>query len=154
MTDDNQSKSGMEHWVIDHYPAIQYAFVEMITDHLADCSRVFEGDLQQMLLLALIGQVHIENFRRHEGETKNLRGLSASRLSDVTGIPRQTVRRKLVLLHERGWIEETQPGSWRLKTEDGRTKARGDLSGLDARNIQRIARFLVHVAPLMNKSNL
>ena len=36
------------------YPTYQYYFVEFFTEHLADCSRVFGGDLQLMLVLAIV----------------------------------------------------------------------------------------------------
>lgn len=134
-----------------HFPAIQYHFVELLTTHLSDCSRSFKGDLQQMLLLALIGQVHIEHYRRHEGDMSAVRGLSASRLSDVSGIPRQTVRRKLALLAARDWIEETVPGSWRLRAENGSAKAKSDLSALNGRNQSRLAKFLAAVLPIIHE---
>ena len=140
-----------ESFVDQNYPIIQYNFVETITEHLADCSRVFDGDLQQVLLLGLIGQVHLEHHRRNDGDVQHVRGLSASRLSDVTGIPRQTVRRKLAILAGRGWIEETTPGSWRIKMADHGSVARQDLAGLDHRNIQRMARFVSSLVPLISK---
>ena len=138
-----------EQLVETHFPVVQYHFVEMLTAHLADCSRAFDGDLQQMLLLALIGQVHIEHYRRHGGDVSDVRGLSASRLADVSGIPRQTVRRKLSLLAARGWIEETVPGSWRLKMEHGSAKAKTDLGALNDRNKQRMAKLIAAIAPLI-----
>lgn len=42
------------------YPTYQYYFVEFFTEHLADCSRAFGGDLQLMLVLALMGQMHLQ----------------------------------------------------------------------------------------------
>ena len=101
-----------------NYPTIQYQFVELLTAHLADCSRTFKGDLQQAVILALIGQVHIEHYRKNSGDVTNVRGISTSRLSDLTGIPRQTVRRKLIAVAKLGWIEPTTQGSWRIATLD------------------------------------
>ena len=68
--------------------------------------------------------------------------ISASRLADVTGIPRETVRRKLASLQADGWIERTDDGSWRLKIEGGEARAQRDLAELDARGIRRGARLL------------
>ena len=48
-------------------PVVQYAFVQFLSEHIADCSRVFGGDLQQMLILSIIGQVFITNFKRAGG---------------------------------------------------------------------------------------
>ncbi len=39
-----------------HYREYQYCFVEFLTEHLADVSRAFDGDLQEMLVLAVIGR--------------------------------------------------------------------------------------------------
>ncbi len=137
----------LEAVIAENYPAVQYAFVELLSEHLADLSRSFGGDLQQVLLLATIGQVYLEHVRRQRA-VGELRGLSASRLADVSGIPRQTVRRKLVILKERGWIEETTPGSWRLAMKQGQTNARRDLNDVDLRSQKRIARFLAALLPL------
>jgi hypothetical protein len=41
------------------YLDYQYQFVEFFVDHLVDMSRVFRGDLQLMLILAILGQVKI-----------------------------------------------------------------------------------------------
>lgn len=151
MTSPKNTSHNAEEFIDQHYPTIQYNFVALLTEHLADCSRVFKGDLQQVLLLALIGQVYLDHFRRHDGSILDVRGVSASRLSDVSGIPRQTVRRKLVALAQFGWIEETVPGSWRLKTDENGAVARTDLNDLDRRNIQRMARFVSGLLPLINK---
>lgn len=144
----HRSELATEHFVEKHFAPIQYNFVEMLAEHLADCSRTFDGDLQQMLILALIGQVHIEHYRRNAGDVSDVRGLSASRLADISGIPRQTVRRKLNLLAQRGWIEETLAGSWRLKMVGASPQARLDLSELNDRNKKRLAKFLAAVLPL------
>lgn len=131
-----------------NFPAIQYHFVEMMSEHLADCSRTFKGDLQQVVILALIGQVLIDHYRKNDGDISQVRGMSTSRLSDLTGIPRQTIRRKLALLAHQGWIEQTVQGSWRMVAADGKTKAGQDLSDLNDRNRDRIARFISAVSPI------
>lgn len=139
--------------VEENYPTIQYQFVEMLTEHLADCSRTFKGDLQQSIILALIGQVHIEHYRKNSGDVTNVKGISTSRLSDLTGIPRQTVRRKLAALAKLGWIEPTTLGSWRIMARDGVSKAGVDLADLNNRNLDRIARFLSAMAPFFKLSD-
>ena len=42
-----------------NYLQCQYAFVEFFTQHLIDLFRAFGGDLQEMLVFAVIGQVYI-----------------------------------------------------------------------------------------------
>jgi hypothetical protein len=133
----------------ERYPLYQYHAVEFLCEHLAHCSRVFGGDLQQMLILAVMGQVHLRSYldmapdgTMHPRELPLHPAITASRLADVTGIPRETVRRKLALLERRGWIEQDAGGSWRLVLEDGAAVARSGLDALDQAAMGRYARLL------------
>jgi hypothetical protein len=131
-----------------NYQAYQYRFVEFFIEHLSDVSRSFQGDLQSMIVLALVGQVQMRAMRSAIEAGRDPRDLpaervsiSASRIADVTSIPRETVRRKLDGLERRGWILRNPDGSWRLAVADGEAAARTDLSDLDARAIGRVARL-------------
>ncbi len=133
----------------ENYPVAQYHFIQFVADHLADCSRVFGGDLQLMLVLAIIGQSHLGSLIKQgaqslpkEGPASPNRSINASRISDVTGIPRQTVRRKLAALEARGWIEQTDLQGWQIVVSGQTSRAREDLAHLDARGIARATRFL------------
>ena len=64
--------------------------MQFFVEHLSDVSRVFGGDLQEMLVLAVIGQAYM---RADELGRENA-PINACRISETTGIPRQTVRRK------------------------------------------------------------
>jgi len=125
----------------ENYPIVQYAFVQFLSEHIADCSRVFGGDLQQMLILSVIGQVFITNFKQAGGppSPEATTSISASRLADVCGIPRETVRRKLKLLEDKNWIRQDSEQSWVLVLENGRTSARNALEGLNSRGLARLA---------------
>lgn len=136
-----------------NYPEVQYAFVEFISDHLADVSRVFGGDLQYPVLLAVLGQSTIQGMKEAAKAgipvselAAGKVGLSSFRLSDATGIPRETIRRKLHEMHRRGWIER-RGNYWSLTLEGGRAKAHDDLMELDARGLARLARLFVGLAP-------
>lgn len=129
------------------YHAYQYNMVEFITEHLADLSRVFRGDLQEMMVLAIIGQLLLRARKAElsHPEEASLRRIettiTASRLADVTGIPRQTVRRKLKSLEARGWIERVGDASYQLAVRNGDSPARRDLAEVDQRSIERAARL-------------
>ncbi|MBN8501928.1 MAG: hypothetical protein J0M19_12330 [Sphingomonadales bacterium] len=130
----------------EKYPAYQYHFVEFLTEHLSDVSREFGGDLQEMLVLAIIGQMHLRAvIDTQTGSVSSQRvrpnppQITASRIADASGIPRETVRRKLAKLGERGWIEQGADGAWRLVVGETSTKAKDDLSALDSRGIARVA---------------
>jgi hypothetical protein len=127
----------------DKYPDVQYVFVQFLSEHLADCSREFNGDMQQLLILAVIGQVFLADCMRVKGPPlpEDTNGISASRLSDVCRIPRETVRRKLKLLEEKNWICQDGEQSWTIVHENGRSKARKGLDSLDRRAMLRLARM-------------
>lgn len=130
---------------------LRYHYVEFLTEHLSDCCRVFGGDLQEMLVLAVMGQVHLRASLdvSPDGLVKPRTipgpiGITASRIADVTGIPRQTVRRKLSKLESRGWIVRKPSGLWVIALRDGVALARegeGGLDALDGRSMDRVLRM-------------
>ena len=130
------------------YPAFQYRFVEFFIEHLSDVSRAFRGDLQAVIVLALIGQVQMRAMRQAALAGQDPYALppervsiSASRIADVTGIPRQTVRRKFVALERRGWVVQGEAGAYRLAIRDGTAPAKIDLEAVDRRAMARVARL-------------
>lgn len=129
------------------YLEYQYRLVEFLAEHLADVSRTFDGDMHAPVILANIGQVSLQavaaarNTENGLGDTPaDRRGMTACRLADVTGIPRETVRRKLAGMAERGWIER-QDGYWVLTLAGEEAKVRQDILPLDRRSLQRAARL-------------
>jgi hypothetical protein len=122
----------------EEYRTFQYQFVEFFVEHLTDLSAVFDGDLQEMLVLAIVGQVCI----RAEEMGRENAPISASRISDVTAIPRQTVRRKLQSLARRGWVEQVEGGGWQIIMIDREAAAREGLRDLDQRSMERAIKFV------------
>ncbi len=138
---------------------LRYHYVEFLTEHLSDCCRVFDGDLAEMLVLAVMGQVHLRavldaapDGAVTQRAIRGSAGISASRISDVTGIPRQTVRRKLIRLQGRGWIVPQASGLWMLAFRDGVAVARegeNGLEALDARSMERVLRLARRMARIV-----
>jgi hypothetical protein len=103
----------------ENYVRYQYCFVEFLAEHLADTSRVFKGDMQMAVLLAIIGQVTLQALLVAETGGRSIdevppdrRGITTFRLADATGIPRETVHRKLTAMEGwAGWIEPIISGS-------------------------------------------
>ena len=135
------------------YLVMQYHFVQFFAEHLADVSRVFEADLQSVLVLAIVGQMEIEARIRSNftGEgtmpTEALVGkpprINASSIAEVTGIPRETVRRKLEGLAQRGWVERDANGLWHIRTDGSElTPAKRELTDIDRRGMERLCQFL------------
>lgn len=127
-----------------NYPVVQYAFIQFLSEHLADCSRMFEGDLQEMLVLAIVGQAYLDGYRRDRSECRTT-SVTASSISDACGIPRQTVRRKLLRLSGKDWVEQLEDQSWRIKVADDRSVARRALRDLDRRGLLRLARLFTQL---------
>lgn len=141
-----------------NYEQYQYRFVEFFIEHLSDISRAFRGDLQSMILLALVGQVQMQAMRTAAaaGEDPHALppervGITASRLADVTGIPRQTVRCKLEGLERAGWIVRNDEAAWRIAYADGQAVAKTDLDDLDRRALERVARMFCDLENLVSR---
>jgi hypothetical protein len=137
----------------DNYFVMQYDFVQFFVEHLADVSRTFGTDLQSVLVLAVVGQMELQarirsNFL-HDGEMPAgvLVGapprINASSIAEVTGIPRETVRRKLEGLASRGWVARDESGVWHIAVSGpDMSPVRRELTELDRRQQERVSRFL------------
>ncbi len=167
MRKSGQSRKKRADWLAsrfeENYLLYQYCFVEFFLEHLSDVSKAFKGDLQQVLVLGLVGQVRLNATKRaimsglDPAELEPSEAvISASRLADVSGIPRQTVRRKLMLLEAVGWIAQAPDGGWYLTvdTESREAPAKRDLDGLDQRARLRIARLVADLEDVAKRSTL
>jgi len=90
-----------------------------LTRHLVECRRIFDGDLDLFLVLAIIGE---RTFPAHkapgamshaeflEGSVSDLApaAINLQSIADYSGIPRETVRRKVETLIEKGWVMRDQ----------------------------------------------
>jgi DNA-binding transcriptional ArsR family regulator len=140
------------------YFGYQYCFVDFFVEHLGDLGRVFKGDLQQMLVLAVVGQAKIRAVRSAVEAGMDPAqailapsSISASRVADITGVPRQTVRRKLALLRDEGWVLQHSDGSWGIAGGDGRGSVRDSLAEVDRRAIGRIARLFADLERIVER---
>lgn len=140
------------------YFEYQYRLVEFMTEQLADMTREFGGDVHMAIILANVGQVTLQaaalcrqNASALEEVPAERRGLSTFRLADVTGIPRETVRRKLIAIAKLGWVERVDR-YWILTTRGGEAQARQDLLPLDQRSLKRAARLYCRLDELVRAS--
>jgi hypothetical protein len=100
----------------DLWPYHNKAFNEL----LILCRRAFDGDLDKMIILSIIGERTLTVERAagisYERFLEGLRGPASSKpinvqsISECTGIPRETVRRKIGQLIERGWVQRDESG--------------------------------------------
>ena len=139
---------------VNYIPA-QYAFVQFFSEHLVDCSRTFNGDLAQVLVLAILGQRTLEaEYSRapDSSEPTESMWMSASRLSEVSGLPRETVRRKLSILVDRGWVVRDTKGGFAIASDGVNAKARHDLADIDARQTERMARLYLRLDKIAHRT--
>ncbi len=90
--------------------------VAALTRHLVACRKAFDGDLDLFLVLTIIGErtftarnvpdgMSLDDFR--DGTVKSLTpaAINLQSIADYSGIPRETVRRKIEVLIAKGWVE-------------------------------------------------
>lgn len=138
----------------------QYVWTSFLLDHLIECRRRI-GDLDSMVVLTVIGLAalrQVQKVRELEGEHISLGYMTAGvpdkgetvnaySIANITGIPRENVRRRLAELAQQGWIEQAPDGGWRIrKTEQGPSRAAMDLAELTASTVGRIADFIGRLA--------
>ena len=92
--------------------------------HLNRLYQEFDGDMVQAIVLGEIGHHNITNyFSGDEAQPgmddslwdtpipwQNLRPCNAFSISEATGIPRETVRRKIAVLARKGWVKRSPNG--------------------------------------------
>lgn len=127
----------------DNYAQSQYHLVQFFTEQSIDALRTFGGDFDQVIVLAIIGQNHLNAFIAQAGNPDLVvnRASNATRIADITGLPRETVRRKLLKLAERGWVHQNAQREWELTGPPDDSNARRDLAEIDDRGIRRLARL-------------
>ena len=140
----------------EEYPRYQYAFVEFLTAHLTDIAKAFNGDLQQALILAVIGQVRLRARRQAEVKGDALPppdelSITASRLADVTGIPARRCGEVLKLLEDRGWIARRPDGAVHIVADtSGRDiPARRHFAEQDERSRRQVAILVTELCDLL-----
>lgn len=95
--------------------------VETLTRFLIHCRRHFNGDLDLFLVLAVIGdrsfasgvvslEMDYRTFSDPDRERTPPQPINSLSISSFSGIPRETVRRKVQDLIDRGWVQRDENG--------------------------------------------
>jgi hypothetical protein len=102
-----------------HGVEFSYLLNHYLTEHLARVNRAFEGDLTAALVLGTIAHQNLRRFHEEVAmrspesmqalilsgaHRDHLRPCNAMSVAASSGIPRETVRRKVAWLVERGWV--------------------------------------------------
>lgn len=112
-----------------HYLMLTYEVGQFMMDHLRRIYREFDGDIAMCMVLGEVGQHSASRFMREvlprsgldaktlatdEVIDASVRRCNALSISDASGIPRETVRRKLDKLERMGWISRDSKGGLRV----------------------------------------
>ena len=104
-----------------HHFEITYALGRFMVEHLVRVHKAFDGDITAAIVLGTIGQYNYQRFydearartdgtfddRALEGtHREHARPCNAMSVSASTGIPRETVRRKIRWLIRKGWVQQ------------------------------------------------
>jgi hypothetical protein len=135
-----------------NYPTVQYHYVQFLAEHLTDCRKTLGGDFDDLMMLAVLGQRFLKARQdRDAGDAgaEDRIWMSALRLSDVTGVPRESVRRKLNRLAKRSWVTHDPAKGWCLAGSFDLATARVDLGDLDRRGLERLGKLIAALLPLL-----
>ena len=104
-------------WVMERLDRLWPAHTAGIARLLIGLRAQFDGDLDAALILAVVslgaeGEGRRDMLFGDPARPARLRPTNTRSLSIATGIPRETLRRKLDRLQERGWVERSPSGNW------------------------------------------
>jgi DNA-binding MarR family transcriptional regulator len=111
-------------WLVRGFGTVYPVHVEAFVRLMTTLRRAFDGDLDLMLILAVIGErklarrvapdaVTLERFGATDIAEPDSVAANPHSIAAFTGIPRETVRRKVATLIERGWVERDGNGDLR-----------------------------------------
>ena len=138
----------------DNFGRVWPAHVSNLTELLIQARSAFDGDLDLFLVLAVIGDrsfaagrvppsFTFDDFMSEKNVKPEPLSVNAHSISQFSKIPRETVRRKVQELVDRGWVERSEDGSLRAT----RTAA-VDLEPLTEASLS----YLVRMAALFGNS--
>lgn len=138
------------------------AFTEnrYIIDHMLRFSRHFGFDFETMVIWGVLANQNVAHLMPLRGLSQDLRDLrgqsvdvsTAMRpvrvrdLTQITGIPKETVRRKLGLLEQGGWIRRQQSG-WVMCHE----RNRADLGAFTEESVKRLLGAADHIRRILDE---
>ena len=133
--------------VREHYVTFQHEFIEFLVAQLIDFRKVFNGDLDETLVFIFVARYYLREERGRGQDHQDQDGYWAApptlaRIAEFTGIPRETVRRKLLALQSRGLIEKVDHDKWRPTTRDDVPVIRQEYEEFWAREMRRLVKLV------------
>jgi len=104
-------------WVEERLDVLHPTHVAAIVRLLTEIRTLFDGDLDAMIILAatsitLQGDGWLDLLFDEEPLTGKNTPTNTQSIAQLTGIPRETVRRKLCWLEGKGWVVRDAKGNW------------------------------------------
>ncbi|SMB24833.1 protein of unknown function [Sterolibacterium denitrificans] len=110
---------------------VSYLLSRFMVPYMRSVYREFDGDILLNIVIGEIGTRNLGQFYEASRNSKTfesrlgdvnehrrvLRPCNALSISDASGIPRETVRRKVNVLIERGWVSQNERGHLYLTPE-------------------------------------
>lgn len=132
--------------VADNYVRFKHESLEFLFAHLVDVRPIFGDDLDALLIFIAISRFYLRDERANpdaqDAEHGVNRRLTLSRIAEMTGIPRETTRRKLKLLQEKGLLEKGQYDNWQLSIKDGQPVIRTSHPEVWQKEMQRLVKLV------------
>jgi hypothetical protein len=137
--------------VQDNYVTFQHEFIEFLVAQLIDFRKVFNGDLDELLIFIFISRNHLreERGRLQEQDQENFWPAppTLSRIAELTGIPRETVRRKLRAMQSRGLLEKVDQDKWQVTLRGDQPTIRVDYEQFWQREMRRLVKLVRALSP-------
>jgi hypothetical protein len=108
----------------EHHFEVTFVLGRFMNEHLIRVYKAFDGDITAAIVLGTIGQYNYQRYYAEVGEKSadgfhqlvaegehlaHGRTCNAMSISESTGIPRETVRRKIRALIKKGWLKQLGP---------------------------------------------
>jgi hypothetical protein len=101
------------------------SYVDALIAFMTRLRASFDGDLDAALMMAVIGSAALprgrmpddltfEAFQMMEKRDEFYTPLNTLSIAQIAGIPRETARRKLAMMEQRGWITKDAKGYWHV----------------------------------------
>ncbi len=108
------------------FPSISMMMNRFLIDHMLRSARMLELDMESLIILGLLSHLNVAPHlplphpgAEAHGPAPTVGGLKPMRLRDleqISRLPRETIRRKLKRLDERGFVSQEADG-WILRSE-------------------------------------
>lgn len=135
-------------FVAAHFGTIWPVHLSAFTRLLIRLREAFDGDLELLLILAVIGDRtrpatwsgrldSLQELTSAPGEERLQVPINLHSVAQYSGIPRETVRRKVAILQRKGWVVRHPDGRLSVSRTAGR-----DLAGATADSVAYLAAIL------------